>query len=186
MDDDRNRATSARCEDCIMHRPKLYRVGRNWRFASRASSGVATHPSDEPRAVVQVYAARAWSWQGIIADHTWIATKQVGAEFYVVHEVVKWDSGVGAQRDGFYERSITATPDRQWFSAPARLLYDMRLYDDSLVNRITRLCDLYPHRHVYRAWPGPNSNTFTAHIIKSAAEIHCELPARAIGKNFVL
>ena len=36
----------------------------------------------------------------------------------------------------------------------------------------------------YRAWPGPNSNTFVAAIIDAVPEIRAALPPTAIGKDF--
>ena len=36
----------------------------------------------------------------------------------------------------------------------------------------------------YRAWPGPNSNTFVAAIIDAVPEIRTALPPTAIGKDY--
>ena len=47
-------------------------VTRDWRTATRQSSGIAPKPGAHPDAVVQVYAARAFSWRGAFAVHTWI------------------------------------------------------------------------------------------------------------------
>ncbi len=41
----------------------------------------------------------------------------------------------------------------------------------------------YPHTHRYLPWPGPNSNTFAAWVLRTAG-IDLELPWRAIGKDF--
>ena len=45
--------------------------------------------------------------------------------------------------------------------------------------------DAYPYTHEYRLWPGPNSNTFTAYIVRQVPELRVELPAIAIGKDFL-
>jgi hypothetical protein len=42
----------------------------------------------------------------------------------------------------------------------------------------------YPHCARYRAWPGPNSNTFAAWILRRAGIDH-HLPWRAIGRRYV-
>ena len=34
-------------------------------------------------------------------------------------------------------------------------------------------------------WPGPNSNTFVAHVVRQVPELQVELPAKAIGKDFL-
>src|SRR5205085_1228908 len=37
----------------------------------------------------------------------------------------------------------------------------------------------------YRAWPGPNSNTFLAHIARQVPELRLDLPSNAVGKDFL-
>ena len=41
----------------------------------------------------------------------------------------------------------------------------------------------YPHRDRYRAWPGPNSNTFVAWVLREAG-LHHSFDPRAIGKDY--
>ena len=41
----------------------------------------------------------------------------------------------------------------------------------------------YPFRNRYLAWPGPNSNTFVAWVLRRAGIDH-PLPWKAIGRNF--
>jgi hypothetical protein len=36
----------------------------------------------------------------------------------------------------------------------------------------------------YRAWPGPNSNTFVAAVMSTVPELRVALPPTAIGKDF--
>ena len=36
----------------------------------------------------------------------------------------------------------------------------------------------------YRIWPGPNSNTFTATVLRAAPELQTTLPPNAVGKDF--
>ena len=54
-------------------------LSRDWRNADRSSQNIAPSPDAERGAIVQVYAARAFSWRGIFAVHTWIAFKSFGA-----------------------------------------------------------------------------------------------------------
>ena len=63
----------------------------HWSKARGDSSGLAPDPATTPEAVVQVYAARAWSWKGIFAVHTWSVLKRQGAPTYDRYEVVGWD-----------------------------------------------------------------------------------------------
>lgn len=34
-------------------------------------------------------------------------------------------------------------------------------------------------------WPGPNSNTFVAHVLRSVSELGVVLPPDAIGRNYL-
>src|SRR5439155_344125 len=43
----------------------------------------------------------------------------------------------------------------------------------------------YPYPQSYRAWPGPNSNTFTAFIARAVPELRLDLPSNAIGKDYL-
>ena len=43
----------------------------------------------------------------------------------------------------------------------------------------------YPYADTYRVWPGPNSNTFVAHVLRAAPELRADLPATAIGKDYL-
>ena len=37
----------------------------------------------------------------------------------------------------------------------------------------------------YTLWPGPNSNTFVAHVAREVPELGLELPTTAIGKDYL-
>ena len=54
------------------------RDGVPWYEARRDPTCLAPDPAATPEAVVQVYAARAVSWRGVLAVHTWIAVKPTG------------------------------------------------------------------------------------------------------------
>jgi len=43
---------------------------------------------------------------------------------------------------------------------------------------------IYPYRHHYRPWPGPNSNTFVAWVLRQAGMEPSLLSWKAIGKGF--
>jgi hypothetical protein len=40
-----------------------------------------------------------------------------------------------------------------------------------------------PYPNTYRPWPGPNSNTFLAHIARQVPELVIQLPSNAVGKD---
>jgi hypothetical protein len=153
-----------------------------WYQARRDPTGLAPDPATTPEAVIQVYAARAVRWRGVFAVHTWIAVKPSGAEKYTRWEVL----GFGVKRGAPAVRIDRTGPDNYWFGAPPLLLLDRRGGDgDRLIERIREAVARYPYPNSYRAWPGPNSNTFTAHVARAVPELGLELPAHAIGKDFL-
>jgi hypothetical protein len=56
---------------------------------------------------------------------------------------------------------------------------------DELITRIEAAVHSYPYADTYRVWPGPNSNTFVAHVLREAPELRVDLPATAIGKDYL-
>lgn len=149
-----------------------------WHAASRAPTGQAPDPAAEPGAVVQVYAARAFGWRGVVAVHTWIVTKEANAEAYTRWDVVGWGGGRVIRRD-------YAAPDAMWYGQRPQLLADRRGGEAAeLIPRIEAAVASYPWPERYRTWPGPNSNTFTAHVARSVPGLRLDLPPTAIGKDY--
>jgi hypothetical protein len=154
----------------------------DWRTASHESVGLAPDPATTPAPVVQVYAARTWGWRGTFGVHTWIAVKRADAPVFTVYEVIGWhlrwsDSAVVArQRDA----------DARWFGSPPELLADKRGEGvEALIGRIETAVRSYPYAGEYSVWPGPNSNTFTAWVLRHAPELQADLPPTAIGKDYL-
>jgi hypothetical protein len=157
-------------------------IGDNWRLASRASVGLAPDPAVTTEAVVQVYAARAIRWRGYFGVHTWIAVKPTAAPAFTVYEV----TGFQVRRGGGSVRVSQRTPDGRWFGSAPRLLADVRGAGvDALIGRLERAAAAYPYPDSYRIWPGPNSNTFTAFMLRAARELRVDLPANAVGKDYL-
>ncbi len=154
----------------------------NWRTTSRASTGIAPEPSLTPEAVIQVYGARAYSWRGYFGIHTWIAVKPSNAESYTIYEVLGWRQRRQLPVLTIYDQ----VPDRRWFGNTPKILADKRGEGvDKIIERIRQAVDNYPYRRQYTLWPGPNSNTFTAWISRNIPELELNLPATAIGKDYL-
>lgn len=155
---------------------------RGWQFANRDSVGIAPLPASHADAVIQVYAARTYSWRGHLAVHTWVATKAANAEVYNIHHVVGF-----RQRRGLpVVVSEPDLPDRRWYGNTPEVLVDIR--GDraaALIPGILAAVRSYPYPASYTMWPGPNSNTFTAHIGRSVPELGLVLPVTAIGKDYL-
>jgi hypothetical protein len=157
-------------------------IGQDWRTADRSSAGMAPHPDGAPEAVVQVYAARAFNWRGALAVHTWIATKPLHGDYYTVHQVMGWRR----YQDLPVLISTPDIPDRLWYGARPELLVDLRgEHAAAAIPRIEAAVASYPFEREYALWPGPNSNTFTAHVGREVPELAMDLPTTAIGKDFL-
>jgi len=150
----------------------------SWSNAPRHSSGLAPDPLSHREAILQIYIARAFSWRGIFATHSWIVVKKSGAPDYTRYEVVGWGAGPKLRTD-------YATADGLWYGAEPRLMVDRRGPGvDILIDHIEEAIVSYPYKDVYRTWPGPNSNTFLAHVAREVPELSLDIPASAIGKDY--
>lgn len=153
-------------------------VETSWHEANRDSAGKAPGPDAHPEAVVQVYAARAFRWRGVFAVHSWVAVKEAGAQRYRVYEVTSWRGGRVATGFGI--------PDRNWFGNAPKLLLDVRGDEASaLIPRIADAVERYPHDGDYAVWPGPNSNTFVAWLLRDVSGLNAALPPTAVGKDYL-
>lgn len=155
---------------------------RDWRSASSEPVGLAPDPVSEREALVQVYAARTWGWRGWFGVHTWVAVKPTNASAYKVYEVIGWRLRSGRSVVSVSERH----PDARWFGSAPELIADKRGRGvDAIIERIDNAAAAYPYADSYTAWPGPNSNTFTAWVLRAVPELRAELPPTAIGKDYL-
>lgn len=154
----------------------------DWRHASRESAGIAPDPLTTREAVLQVYGADAWGWRGWFAIHTWISAKRSDGDFYTVYDVVGWR----LRRQKPVLQIARDVPDRLWFNEKPRILLERRGAGvDELIDAVDRAARSYPWQDTYQAFPGPNSNTFTAWVAKEVPALGLDLPASAIGKGYV-
>lgn len=149
-----------------------------WWSADRSSAGLLPSAARNPSAIVRIYAARTVSWRGIVAVHSWIVLKDADAATYQRWDLTAWGDPI--RLNGF-------DPDGRWFGQPPQLVYGAD--GDAAANLIPRMRAAietyrYRHRGDYRAWPGPNSNTFVAAVMASVPEIGVALPPTAIGKDY--
>lgn len=159
-------------------------LAADWRTASTAPVGWAPDPVSYKPAVVQVYAAPVVRWRGAFADHSWLAVKAPGAATYRRFEVI----GFNLRRNRpLISETETMTPDQRWYGAEPKLLQDIRGPEaEKIIAALPAAVASYPHPDAYRAWPGPNSNTFIAHLARQIPELNLVLPGRAIGKDYLM
>jgi len=126
-----------------------------------------------------VYAARAFSWRGAVAVHTWIIVKREGAPAFTRYDVVGWGTGPVVRRN-------YAEADALWYGAQPELILDRRGVEvAALIDEIEKAVEAYPYAETYHTWPGPNSNTFVAYVARSVPGLRLDLPANAIGKDYL-
>lgn len=154
----------------------------DWRTASREPAGIAPDPQNDTQAVIEFYAADAFSWRGWFAVHTWMAVKPQNAKEYTVYEVVGWRVDRG--QPALYQYQ-TPTPDRYWYGAkPEKVLSIQGEKAQQLIPKVQNVVTLYPWANEYTLFPGPNSNTFPAWVGKQVPELGLEMPFRAIGSGY--
>lgn len=151
----------------------------SWATARRDSSGQAPDPlRNAASAIIQVYVAPTYGWRGVVAVHPWIIYKREGETHYQRVEVIGWGSGDKVR----FNRNI---PDGYWFGARPRVLLERRgPLAAAMIPKIEAAIASYPWPQTYHAWPGPNSNTFLAHIGREVPELKLNMPANAIGKDY--
>ncbi len=154
-----------------------------WRTATQRPTGLAPDPATHPEAIVQVYAGRAFNWRGAFAVHTWLAAKPAGADRYLRYEVIGWNVLRGG---GAVSVSDFRAPDAEWYGAAPRVVGEVRgALADAVIARLPAAVASYPYPKTYTAWPGPNSNTFVAHLGRELPELRLTLPPIAIGKDYL-
>ncbi len=155
---------------------------RHWSQARWDSAELAPDPATTPEPVVQVYAARAWGWKGIVAVHSWIIMKRADAPDFERYEVVGW----GVDRGAPAIRKNMRTIDGYWAGSRPRVLVDRRGPEvEELIDRLEAAIERYPYPDEYRTWPGPNSNTFIAYLGRQVPELGLDMPPTAIGKDYL-
>jgi hypothetical protein len=143
---------------------------------------LAPDPAITTEPVIQVYGARCLGWRGYFSLHTWIAVKPAAAKAYTVYEVTP----EALQRRGSSVCSRKRVPDAYWYGAVPQLLSDKRGDDvGPLIERIAKAAKEYRYASKYVMFPGPNSNTFIAHLARVVPELELELPCHAIGKDYL-
>ena len=151
-------------------------------FDDVAVAGLAPGPEDNGEAIVQVYAARSYEpLPRLVAVHTWLAYRREGEAKYTVHEAHRFRPRLSGRAVRSCQKFY---PDRRWHGAEPTLLLEVR--GEAAARAIEDIAAaLSTYRDGYRLWPGPNSNTLVAELVRSADALQVDLPPTAIGKDFL-
>ena len=150
----------------------------NWREANWKSAGVLPGAKDVPEATIHVFSAATGGMKGAVASHAWIVTKEETGE-YQRYDKVGWGSPI---------RRNHRAPDAYWYSNPPRLVVEIKGEEAKrLIPMVEAAIAGYAYGKPggYRIYPGPNSNTFVAHVLREVPELGAVLPADAVGRDYL-
>lgn len=146
---------------------------------SRSLLAARHPPADE--AYVRIWAARTSGLRGLLTVHCWLVYRRVDGE------PVRWDVVGRRARTG--RRGVQSgirSARESWAANPAWLVHELRGQSASrAIPQLEAAIAAYPHRDHYCGWPGPNCNSFIAALVRALPELHTELPANAVGKDFL-
>lgn len=151
----------------------------SWRSAGWSSSGLLPEASTVPEARAMILAARTGRWKSIFAEHTWIVVKPRGARSWTRFDVVGWGDPV---------RRNAHPADALWYGNRPYLVLEVGGAEaEALIPAIEASVARYPYagRGTYRVWPGPNSNSFVAWVVRDVPDFETELPVVAVGKDYL-
>jgi len=125
-----------------------------------------------------VFTGTAGAWKGVFAVHSWIVLKPKNARDWTRYDVVGWGNPV---------RTNNWPADGRWFGNLPVAIANVTGDDaEKLIPKIEAVMRAYRFNRDgdYRVWPGPNSNSFTATILRAVPELDVALPPNAVGRDF--
>jgi len=165
----------------ILARAALYAVGnapRSWRDADWSSTRLLPAASQYKPARVLVFTGTTGAWKGIFSIHSWIVLKGANATEWTRYDVVGWGSPV---------RTNGWPPDGLWYgNRPVPIADISGPQAEELIPKIEAAVNAYRFAQAgdYRIWPGPNSNSFNAAVLRAVPELGVSLPPNAVGRDY--
>jgi uncharacterized protein DUF3750 len=150
----------------------------SFRTANWSSVGMLPEASADREARLLIFAGRTGRWKGVFSVHSWVVFKPEGAATWSRYDVVGWGNPV---------RTNGWAPDGRWYGDVPRVLVDLKgAPAQAMIPKVRTAIDDYRYRNDgdYRMWPGPNSNTFIAAVLRAVPELGTTLPPNAVGKDF--
>ena len=165
----------------LLARAALYTIGsapRSWRDADWSSTRLLPPASQDQPARVIVFTGLTGAWKGIFSVHSWIVLKPKNAAEWTRYDVIGWGNPV----------RVNGWPaDGRWYgNTPAAIADVSGPEAEKLIPKIEAAVEAYRFARAgdYRLWPGPNSNSFTAAILRAVPELGVSLPPNAIGRDY--
>lgn len=151
----------------------------SWRNADWSSSGVLPKATADGEAAIYVLSAATGGLKGAVASHAWIVTKQAGDRVYNRYDKVGWGTPI---------RRNMREADGAWYSNRPNIVVAITGAEAArLIPQVEAAIQSYPYATpgAYRIWPGPNSNTFVAHVLRTVPDLGAVLPPDAVGRDYL-
>lgn len=139
---------------------------------SRLGSAVS-----HPEARVLVMSGRTRGWKGALAVHSWVVIKRANERSWSRYDVAGWGNPL----------RLNWWPPDLWFGEYGDVLVDLKgAQAEAAIPRIETAIRGYQYANAgdYRIWPGPNSNTFVATVLRAVPELGATMPPNAVGRDF--
>lgn len=152
---------------------------QGWRDARWSSSGTLPGAGADQQAAVYIFSAMTGGFKGSVASHAWIVLKKPGAKAYDRYDKVGWGTPI---------RHNSYAADAYWYSNMPRQVVAIKGAEaEKVIPKIEQAIADYPYGKPggYRIYPGPNSNTFVAHVLRSVPELGVVLPPDAVGRDYL-
>lgn len=150
-----------------------------WSDANWSSAHLLPEARDSQAAAIYIFSAATGGLKGAVASHAWIVTKEKGANSYTRYDKVGWGNPI---------RRNHRPPDAFWYSNPPQLVAQASGAEaELLIPKIEGAIAAYPYSEPggYTIWPGPNSNTFVAYVLRNLPELGAVLPPHAVGRDYL-
>jgi len=149
-----------------------------WREAQWGSADVLEPAKANGEAAVYIMAARTGGMKGAFSLHCWIVLKRPGAGEYERYDKVGWGSPI---------RKNAYPADAYWYSNAPEIVHELHGADaEAVLANIDKAIADYPYSKAgdYHIWPGPNSNSFVAHVVRSVPQMGARMPSNAVGRDY--
>jgi hypothetical protein len=165
----------------LLARAALYAMGdapRSYRDADWSSTGALPPARQFEPARVVIFTGTTGAWKGVFSVHSWIVLKRAGAKDWTRYDVVGW--GMPLRTNGW-------PADGRWYGNMPVAIADVSGPEaEKMIPKIEAAVRDYTYARAgdYKIWPGPNSNSFTATVLRAVPELGVELPPNAVGRDF--
>jgi hypothetical protein len=155
-----------------------YRGGpTHWSQWDRTVTGRLGEAASHPEARILVMSGRTRGWKGALAVHSWVVIKRENDRTWSRYDVAGWGTPV----------RLNWWPPDLWFGQHGEVLADIKGGQaQGLIPKIEAAIKSYQYANSgdYRIWPGPNSNTFVATVLRAVPELGVTMPPNAIGRDY--